>query len=311
MVGHQSLIARGVKDDDRVETVPRGAPFVLLHVPRRHGLDRAAVIQPGGEVIDQALRQRGDRPDLLQGGKSVADPHLDGAEIRHRPDVPADFVRDVDHAGGEHVRHVLLVLFPGGELEGEPGRRELLEHQRALGSVTGIFTIPERRRRRERLEVREIVDQSIQYGQRLGPLVQSDVHVDAVDHHLPAPPLGAVDQGGVACLVRDCLCFDGAEGMRTGTEKFDAEWFSDFADRVHRPGQVCLRLGHGGADASDELDGVGEQLLLDVRVLVVVLEFRVLLPDAAEHLIRGGHELAGFAIHQCQFPLNAEGRLGR
>ena len=123
--------------------------------------------------------------------------------------------------------------------------------------------------------MREVVDQAVQDGQDLVPAVEADVDVDAVDDHLPAPPLGAVDELGVALLVRHRLQLRRAERMAAGAEDLDAHGVGDFPDRGQRAAQVRLGFGHGGADAGDELHGVQQQFLLDVRVLVVLVEFGV------------------------------------
>ena len=88
--------------------------------------------------------------------------------------------------------------------------------------------------------MREVVDQAVQHGEHLVPPVQPHMDVDAVDHHLPAPPLGAVDQLGVAGLVRDRLQLGRAERVAAGAEDLHAHGIGDFADGGKGPAQVLL-----------------------------------------------------------------------
>ncbi len=131
-----------------------------------------------------------------------------------------------------------------------------------------------------------------------------DVHT--VDHHLPAPPLGAVDQLEVAFLVGDLLRTRGAEGVRAGAEQFDAHRIGDLAHRGQRARKVLLRLGHRGADARYELHGVEQQFLLDVGMLFIVLEFGMVGADAAQHLTGSRYQFAALPVDQRQFPFDAE-----
>ncbi len=99
ILGDQPLVAVGVQDDDRVQAVTRCAPLVLLHMPRRHGRQSLAGVEPAVQVDDQAMGQRDQRAKLAEVGDAVEDPHLDRAQMRRRPDVPTDFVHVVDDAG--------------------------------------------------------------------------------------------------------------------------------------------------------------------------------------------------------------------
>ena len=306
VVRDELLVALGVEDDDGVQAVAGGTPFVFLDMPGRHGGDGAAVVQRGGELVDEALRQGGDGADFLEGGQAVADAHLDGAEVGDGPDVPADFGEGVDHAGGEHVLDVGLVVLPAGELEGQAGGGQLLEHQRALGGVAGVFAAPERAGGGERLEVREVVHQAVQDGEDLVAAVEADVHVDAVDDHLAAPPLGAVNELGVAGLVRHGLQLRRAEGVASGAEDLDAHGIGDVTDRREGTAQVRFGLGHGVADPGDQLHRVQQQLLLDVRVLVVLIQLGMPGGHTAEDLVGHRGQLPGFRVDQGEFPFHTK-----
>jgi len=114
------------------------------------------------------------------------------------------------------------------------------------------------------------------------------MYVDAVDHQLASPPLGAVDQLGVPRLVRDGLELRRAEGVAAGGEHFHAHGIGDFADRGEGPAEVLLGFGGCFADAGHEFHGVEQQFLLDVRVFVVLVQLRVLGGYTAQHLVCDG-----------------------
>ena len=90
-----------------------------------------------------------------------------------------------------------------------------------------------------------------------------DVHVDAPDHHVAAPPLGALDELVVAGLVGDLLVVPLRERMAARAEQLDLHRVRDGADRGDRVGDVVDGRGDGVADAAGDLDGVGEQLAGD------------------------------------------------
>jgi len=123
--------------------------------------------------------------------------------------------------------------------------------------------------------MREVVDQAVQHGQRLVAAVQADVDVHTVDDHLPAPPLGAVDQLGITGLVRHRLQLRRAERVASGAKEFHAHGIGDFADGGQGTAEVLLGFSGGLADAGHQFNRVQEQFLLDVGMLVVIIEFRV------------------------------------
>ena len=90
------------------------------------------------EVEHEAVDERRHGHDVLRPGEAVAGAHLDGAEQRRRPDVPAQLAGVVDHSGREHVVEVGAVLRPRLELEGQAGRRQLLEEHGAVARIAGV-----------------------------------------------------------------------------------------------------------------------------------------------------------------------------
>ncbi len=122
---------------------------------------------------------------------------------------------------------------------------------------------PDRRGRRERLQVRVVVEQRGQHRHHPRPLRHADVHVQAPDQHLPAPPLGAVDQLLVAVPLGELLRGPRRERVRARAEQVDAQL-------VGRTGTTTASVSRRSviasldrlADAGDDLDGVAEQLLV-------------------------------------------------
>ena len=184
--------------------------------PIRHRRQRLTGIETGGEVIDEALDERGDSGDFAQARHRIADPHLDRAPLGRWADVPADLVDLIDDTGGEHVARIRLVISPGIELIRQPGRRQLLEHHRPVRGVARVLPGPERRRCTHRLQMRHVGQQRIQDRQHLVPVVDPDMRVQAEDEHVPAPPLGAVDELGVAFGLGDLLVLPAREWVGAG-----------------------------------------------------------------------------------------------
>ena len=194
---------------------------------------------------------------------------------------------------------------PGRELERQPGGRQLLEHQRPVRRVAGVHAGPDRRRRRQRLEVRVVAQQRREHRHHPRRVRHPDVHVHAPDQHLPAPPLGAVDQLLVAVALGQLLPGPRRERVRARAEQVESEVVPGRYDDLERPPQVGHRLGHGAADAGDDLDGVLQQLL--------VQPLRVRQPGLGPgEEVRGVvAQVAGLPVDQRELPLHAERRLGR
>ena len=197
-----------------------------------HGRDDrqlAAGVELAREVLDEHLHERRDRGELGQGRHPVACPHLDRAPARSRADVPPHLGRVGHHTGADHVLEVPLELGPVLQRPGEPRRRKLLEHERPIRRVAGALARPERGRRRQRLKVRKIDRQRVDDREHLVDVLDADVHVDAPDHHVAAPPLGPLDEVVVPRLVGDLLVVPLRERVAPGAQQLDAEGVRDRA----------------------------------------------------------------------------------
>ncbi len=248
------------------------------------------------------MGQRDERAELADVGNAVEDPHLNRAQMRRRPDVPTDLVHVVDDAGLLLVVDEAFPLRPGLEVERQPGRRQLLEHHRAVGGVSGVLAVPVRRGRRERQKVRVVIEQRRVDRHHLVRRRDAHVYVHTPDQHLAPPPLGALDQLGIARRVGENLRGPFRERMRTGAEQFHPAAANDCVRGRQRRPQIVHRLRHGIANAGDDLDGVAQQFLVHTRV--VLAEF-------LDHL--GGHvaHVAGHGVDERELPLDPKGRPGR
>lgn len=94
--------------------------------------------------------------------------------------------------------------------------------------------------------------------------------------------------------------------MAAGREYFHSHGIGDFADGGKGPVEVLLGFRGGLADSGDQLHGVQEQLLLDVRVFVVLVQLGVVGGNPAQDLVRHGGQLAALRINQCEFPFHTK-----
>ncbi len=250
------------------------------------------------EVDDQAVRQRDQRTEFRDVGDTVEDPHLDRAQVRRRPDVPTDLVDVVDDAGLLLVVHEAFEVRPLLKVEGQPRRGQLLKHHRSVAGIPGVTAVPKRRRRRKGQQVWVLVQQRGDDRHHLVGRRHADVHVHAPDQHLPSPPLGALDQFGIARGVGEFLRRPLRERVCAGTEQLHAAVPHDAARRAERLPQVVHGLARGAADAGHHFDGVAQQFLVHARVFA----------DLGDH--RGGFvaQVAGLRVDERELPLDAERR---
>src|SRR5688572_22180253 len=111
-IAHRHLGALAEVDQLSLEAPAGGPPLVLF--------DQRPAIQPealvaGVELVqldDNRLAQRGDHDRRFRLGGDVADPELEGAELRMRPHVPPDLGRVLDAMEIDQHLHVVLVGAP-------------------------------------------------------------------------------------------------------------------------------------------------------------------------------------------------------
>ena len=185
------------------------------------------------------------------------------------------------------------------ELERQPRGRQLLEHHRPVARVAGVLAVPVRRRRRQRQQVRVLVEQRGDDRHHLVRRGDPDVHVHAPDQHLTAPPLGALDQLGVARRVGELLPpttpRTGGCPRRTAPSRGRAR---PAATVPSVPRRSSIASAGVVADAGDDLDGVAQQFLVHVRVFA----------DLGDD--RGGlvGQVAGLGVDERELPFDTDGR---
>ena len=136
-----------------------------------------------------------------------------------------------------------------------------------------------------------------------------DVDVDPEDHHLPSPPLGPVDEGGVARAVGDLLVLPAGRRVRPTAVEVDAERVGGSAHVGQAVGEVGRGLGGVGAHPGHQLDRVGQQLLGHHPATgpLAGVALGVGLLGQLEQLLGARHEVEGDRIDQTQLPLHPEG----
>ena len=127
------------------------------------------------------------------------------------------------------------------------------------------------------------------------------MYVYAPDRHLPAPPLGALDQFGVSRGVGQLLRRPFCERVSARAEQLHAAVVHDLAYGAERAAQVVHRLTGVVTDSGDDLDGVAQQLLVHVRALA----------DLGDHLGCTVAQIAGVGVDESELPLDADGWPGR
>ena len=137
--------------------------------------------------------------------------------------------------------------------------------------------------------------------QRLGPVLQADVHVGAEDEHLMPPQARAVHQPRVALGVRHLLHQGVGEGVGAGAGQIHAQRLGHRQEPVEGQRYVLQAFSHGAPRSRYQLDGVEHHLAVDVRVG----------PHCSEDLGRALAQVEAVAVDQLELPLHSEcGALG-
>ena len=128
--------------------------------------------------------------------------------------------------------------------------------------------------------------------------------VDAVQEHLAAPVLGALDQLGVAPAVGDALAPGAREGVGARGGEVDAQPSCDGGEEVDARGDVGQAVGHGGPGLGGDLDGVEQHLAVDPREELAV--DGGLVDDG----VRALAQIVGVLVDQLELPFDSEGGPG-
>ena len=149
----------------------------------------------------------------------------------------------------------------------------------------------------------EVHRQRVDDREDLVHVVDTDVHVDAPDHHVAPPPLGALDELVIAGLIGHRLLVPLRERVAARAQQLDVHRVRDGAHRGDGVGDVVHGSGDGVADTARDLDGVGQQLTGDR----VTLERSALL-EHGDDVGAARHEVARRAIGEHQLPLESDRR---
>ncbi len=122
------------------------------------------------------------------------------------------------------------------------------------------------------------------------------MHVHTPDQHLAPPPLGAGDQLVVPWRLGELLRGPAGEWMRAGAEQLHAHRLHDGS----HSGECRLQVSHGfvdgRADTGDDLDGVTQQLLVDVRVVA----------NRSQHRRGPVSEVPSLRVNESELPLHPQ-----
>src|SRR5207253_10337865 len=121
-----------------------GEPLVLARQDAVVAGDLAAPLVELAVVLDERLAVGGDRDRVLDARDGVADPHLDRAQTRMRPDVPPDVRVVGDAAGALELADHLGVVGVVAEARRRAGAGEGGEDELARRGETGRLAAPER-----------------------------------------------------------------------------------------------------------------------------------------------------------------------
>jgi hypothetical protein len=121
------------------------------------------------------------------------------------------------------------------------------------------------------------------------------------DQHLPAPPLRALDQLGVARRIGQALGRPLREWMRARAEQLHPAIPHDLSRGHQRRPQIVHRLRHRVTHAGDDFDCVAQQFLVHPRV--VLAEFQ----DDRGRLVA---QVAGLGVDERELPFDTDSRPG-
>jgi hypothetical protein len=251
-------------------------------------------------VLDHGDVEGGQRRDLVERGRGVADAGLDRAELRGA-DVPADLRAALDGAGAGEVVDGALVVRPRRQRVRETGGRQLLEDHRAVRGVPGVDPPPRGGRGGQGQQRPDRAEHGADQGDRLVAGLDADVDVQPVDEHLATPPAGARQhplvplRHGLGLRVRDRVRPAAGQHEAPALGRL-GELLEDLADLRDRGAD---RVVHPG----DDLDRVEQELVGEPRVRRAARGGEVV--DEGHAL---GPGLAGGAVEHLELPLDAERR---
>ena len=152
----------------------------------------------------------------------------------------------------------------------------------------------------------EIRQQGTTDRQNFVTVFNPDVHVDAIDQHLPTPPLGAINQRCVTFFVGDFLMRPAGERMGSCTHQLDPERIGNVANFIDAVLQIPACLADRAAYARHDLDRVEQQLLTNMWVLATMRRPNRI-KDRLSHLA----QITTVAVDKRKLPFDAHRRAFR
>ncbi len=221
---------------------------------RRTGPDRQ------GGPADERAEQAGDEDDGVDVRARVADPQLNGGQVRGGADVEVDHPRVADHPGCDQIRDGLVVFGRRAERPGDAGGRPPLPDQGAHARVAAVRALPVRGARRHRQQHRQPRRDPRGHRDREIAVGDLDVHLRAADRLLPGEELVVGEHPLVARVPADAGRVpagqrDGPRGRGAEPERFAGR--HQLAPQLE---QAAAQVGQVGARAAVGLHHRRQQL---------------------------------------------------
>ena len=186
---------------------------------------------------------------------------------------------------------------------GKAGARQFVENAEPVGFQPGILALPERRRGRERQQVRQEIGDLVQQVDAKLVVVDADMHVHAANHQAADHGLQVLGDNGVALLLGVGLFLPAGKRVRRGGDGRQAVFIGDLGDNGPDRRQVFVDFGDVGRDLGVDFDLRPQEFMRDnaLDAFLAVLEqcFR-----------RVAGDVPGLLVDEQVFLLDADGETG-
>ncbi len=224
-----------------------GVDEVVVFLRHRLG----AFEQAPADRLQVARERRG----ALDGQRRVAHPQLDRAVLGLGADVPVEVLHRLDDAGRFHLREVdVREVVPAQRERRAPAQREREHRVQPRRVEQRVHPLEERRRARQRDEVRHVAVQRMQQEQRVVARRAADVHVLAEHGELLGQVAVQLRQLLVARLLEHALLRPALERVRPAAGDAHVEPVAGADQRVAHAAQLGQQRRVRGLDAAGDLD---------------------------------------------------------
>src|SRR5438445_4043969 len=263
-VAHRHLGLLAEVDELAIDPVADRPPLVLGD-QRRHVLAETQVsLAQLEELGADGLHQCRKTDRLLEPGRHVAHPELEGGKGRVRSQVPPDLLPVVDRPGLDQHLDVVLVLVERAEVRRNAGAGKVRPDHAPVGLQAGVASHPERARGAQREQVGQEVARLVQGLDP--PLGVGDRHVDVEpeDNQRADDVLQLLFEHLVALVVGYLLLVPTRERMGAGAGYAQAGRPEQVGQRLAHLTELLARLVHVLADGRANLDHGLHHLALDL-----------------------------------------------